>query len=723
MKEKRSWVFIIATPVLAWTVLAGCRAPIGTSNGSVDSGARKLSSSASSWNESRYGDVLDIGTRIRHFDNDAGSRALQDAAVLSKATVSTTAQASDATATNPNFSFNGGTKQYLGYDYENGYYYKDYTLRSVGRKVEVWVADDIAFPPNDERPTPIITQAQVDSLAEEFDANIYAKDAEFFGTPDSHSGANSYLVQNGKFPQGYYESADGVERVIILVDNFRDEQYYDPAYPFFVAGFYSSGYEYYFDRNIISIDTKDWETRLRNTFYPTMAHELQHLIHDDNDPEEETWINEGMSDYAEYVCGYGQPDKHINFFLDHPENSLVEWDDHYSASTGPETLADYGQAYLLMLYLSDQFGSDFIRALAVDKLHGMESIEACLKAIGKNIRFAEIFRRFSLALAMDAPEPGHGIYQFKSIDVKVNFESAKTYDKDGVPAWGADYKVLGKAKDIRGIKIDGLEYLPTPWKIVADPLDPANPVLWGNEGNEVANRMILPLDLTGHSSATLSFKTLYDIEENWDFGIVQVSVDGGATWTSLANADTRSDIDPQGYPAIRACLPGFTGATSGWTAESFDLTPYAGKKIHLAFNYMTDWGSNGAGWYLDDLAVPEIGLALDGTSLTPFISFQELLGQKVKYQVNFINDMKWGPNDIYRVHSPNPISVNDDDTAILRDMFRNGTNYMVTWYPAPIGEKGVVAFEYQLLNGKPGPHKPAYPRWPRWPWTRKIVSR
>jgi hypothetical protein len=720
MRKKRNLMLAANVLIAVSLVLAGCRAPLGGIRGAADSESRSLSSG--NWNAARYGDTLDIGTKIRHYDNNSAARAKQDADIAAKAAIAFASEpAADGEEGDSGFTFDGGTKLFLGYDNQEGYYFKEYTLRSLGQSVEVWVANDIAFPAGDERPTPVITQSEVDSLAAEFDSNIYPKDTEFFGTPDSHTGAASQLVELGYVEPGYYEPADGVERTIMLVDNFRDEQYYDPAYPFFIAGFYTTSYEAYFDRNVISIDTKDWATRLENTFFPTTAHELQHLIHDDNDSAEETWINEGMSDYAEYVCGYGHPDKHINFFLDHPENSLVEWDDHYSAATGPETLADYGQAYLLTLYLSDQFGSEFIRDLAVSKLHGMESVETELKAIGQNISFAEIFRRFSLALAVDSCEPGHGIYQFKSIDVKVNFESAKTYDKDGVPAWGADYKVLGNAKNIRGVKIDGVEYMPTPWKTVADPANAANTALWGNEGNEIAKRMILELDLTGLSSATLSFKTLYDIEEQWDFGVVQVTEDAGTTWTSLANADTRSDVVDEGYPAIKASLPGFTGASAGWVDESFDLSAYAGKKIHLSFTYMTDWGSNGAGWYIDDVAIPELGIALDGSSLEPFMSYQALKNQKVTYQVNFVNEMKWGPNSLYRVHSPNPFSVNEDDTAVLRDMFKQGTNYMVTWYAAPVGEKGIAAFEYELLNGKPHSKPPRKPWWPRWPW--KIARR
>ncbi len=44
--------------------------------------------------------------------------------------------------------------------------------------------------------------------------------------------------------------------------------------------------------------------------------------------------------------------------------------------------------------------------------------------------------------------------------------------------------------------------------------------------------------------ASLTFDALWDAEEGWDFGFVQVSDDGGKTWTSLPTADTTTDHDP-----------------------------------------------------------------------------------------------------------------------------------------------------------------------------------
>jgi immune inhibitor A len=106
------------------------------------------------------------------------------------------------------------------------------------------------------------------------------------------------------------------------------------------------------------------------------------------------------------------------------------------------------------------------------------------------------------------------------------------------------------------------------------------------------------------------FWTWYDIEPGWDFGFVQVSADGGATWTSLNLPGTTSAHDPSAMDQIVANLPGFTGASGGWAMKTADLSAYAGQQIQLRFRYMTDWGTTGAGFYVDDITVTGNGAVL-----------------------------------------------------------------------------------------------------------------
>lgn len=660
-----------------------------------------------------YGDRLDIDSYLDYLSKSTDFQRNAEAIIKAQALGEEASEDAEA-ASDSNFTYDGGTKYYLNRELT----FKPFTLRSVGENVEVWVANDLAFPQGDPRDTPIITQEQVDKLKAEFDSNIYPIATDFFGTPDMLDGSQSPLADWGYVPQGYYE---GNSKIIILVDNIIDENYSNPDYPFFVAGFFWQTLENYIDRNIITIDTNKWETRLEDTFYPTTIHEFQHLIHADHDPLEESWINEGMSTFSEYLGGYGLDASSINYYLDRPENSLVNWDEHYYASTGPETIADYGQVYLFTLYMHDKFGKDFIKALALNPKQGIDSINEVLRARNIKLDFTSLYQNYITALVLDSDKPGNGIYNIDSIDLReipidksgtlrgktVDFESAVIYEKEGVPAWGGDFKKLAFDSKIDSISFDGVDFLPIPWLLVNDPLSSTgNKALWSNQGDEADNALIMEANLTGVTSATLNFDHYYQIEEYWDFGFVQVSTDGGYTWTSLANENTTSEVDPEGYPKIKDNLPGFTGASDGWTNETFDLSSFAGQKILISFRYITDWATNELGWLVDNITIPEIGLSYDGSSMDGFVSLSELMGQYVNYTVTFINEKvkangKKSSGNEFTVITVDPFNVTEVDALTIKKLFKDGNNYMITTHAAPVGYRDPVSFTYQINIKKP----------------------
>lgn len=664
---------------------------------------------ATSWNVERYGDRIDIDEQLSQLSKDQSFLQQTEKDIKSQATQIdfNETQPSTNSTNSSTFTYNGGTKQFLNGDAK----FKEFTLRSVGENIEIWVANNLAFPKGDPRPAPVVTQAQVDKLRDEFDKNIYPTDTAFFGTPDVHDGSKSALVEMGAVPKGYYEGSD---KIIMLVDNIVDDNYNNPKYPFIVAGFFWQTLENYIDRNIITIDTDSWETRLESTFYGTTIHELQHLIHADNDREEETWINEGMSTFSEYLGGYGHDDGSINFYLDHPENSLVNWNEHKVTSTGPESIADYGQVYLFTLYMNDKFGKDFIKDLALNKKQGIDSINEVLKARGCNLTFTELYQNFITALALDTDKVGNGVYNFDSINLRdlvvdkngtkrgitVNYEKALQFEKAGVPAWGGDFKELDFKDKIRNISFNGVDFLSPPWLSVTDPLGTANKVLWSNTGDKADNGLIFDADLTKVKAATLKFDNYIDIEEQWDFGVVQVSTDNGKTWKSLANGNTRSDVVEQGYPKIKENLPGFTGTYDGWKKETFDLSAYAGQKILVSFRYLTDWGGTQKGWFIDNIEIPEIGYKQDGSSIENFKSFKEVAGEYINYTVTFINEKEVGNKNglktNYKVITVNPFNVTEKDALTLRQLFQDGKNYMITSYAAPQDDKNPKDFTYEI---------------------------
>ena len=306
-------------------------------------------------------------------------------------------------------------------------YRKDYTLRGVGDKIEVWVANDTSFPAGDCRNqipnTTTVTDAQVADLIEQFDSNIFPLETETFSTPPDRDGTHSQIPPDANGNGGVYTGAG--DKTVALIDNVRDANYFDfPANTTYIAGFLSSQFNELFDRNVMTIDAYDWAHRTganpptsptsdlctsrpaRPFLYEsTFAHEWQHLLHYYSDPFEGIWLNEGLSDFAQTLTGYVDAsktvfdrgaDSHIYCFQGFgsvqtpfnpnprdcggPENSLNVWNE----GTPAQVLADYGNAYSLMLYLYDHYGTDLMSRLHRDgDLQGLPSVDAALTAEGQ----------------------------------------------------------------------------------------------------------------------------------------------------------------------------------------------------------------------------------------------------------------------------------------------------------------------------------------------------
>jgi immune inhibitor A len=121
----------------------------------------------------------------------------------------------------------------------------------------------------------------------------------------------------------------------------------------------------------------------------------------------------------------------------------------------------------------------------------------------------------------------------------------------------------------------------------------------GGKGNDLDNRMVLNLDLTGTQSASLGFKAWYQIEDGFDYA--RVLVNGQPISGNLTTSD-----DPNGI----GFGIGITGNSGGWVDADFDLSPWAGQQIQLSLQYLSDGGVAEQGLFVD-----EILLIADGETL------------------------------------------------------------------------------------------------------------
>ncbi|HVP57649.1 MAG TPA: C25 family cysteine peptidase [bacterium] len=111
------------------------------------------------------------------------------------------------------------------------------------------------------------------------------------------------------------------------------------------------------------------------------------------------------------------------------------------------------------------------------------------------------------------------------------------------------------------------------------------------------------------ANARLSFwhwihAELYSGRYAWDGGIVEISTDGGDTWSEIAPVGGYYyRIYPNFFSPFAANTPCFAW-TSSWTKVEFDLSAYQGR-AKIRFRFGSDQYYNDEGWYVDDVAISD----------------------------------------------------------------------------------------------------------------------
>jgi immune inhibitor A len=146
-----------------------------------------------------------------------------------------------------------------------------------------------------------------------------------------------------------------------------------------------------------------------------------------------------------------------------------------------------------------------------------------------------------------------------------------------------------------GIKID----LPNKEVTTPNPLGTGQ-AWWSDVADLAENTIAHEFDLSGASAPIFSFASYWSIETDWDAGYIEVSTDGGATWTALPDMDgiLIQSVLNGNNPDLNWAL---TGEGSG--VLRFDLSTYAGQVIMLRLRYSTDMAAQYEGWWADDFSL------------------------------------------------------------------------------------------------------------------------
>lgn len=454
-----------------------------------------------------------------------------------------------------------------------------------------------------------VNEKDMKALMDTFENEIYPTDREFFGsewTPGVDGDPHIYVIYAtsiGHNIAGYFNSSDSFNPLVKE---------------------YSNGHETY---------VLGTSQALSDEYtYGVLAHEFVHMIQFPTDRNDVSWISEGFAEVGVFLNGYSVGGADF-VYIQNPDMQLNTWADNSS----PDFSAHYGSSFLYLTYFLDRFGKDATKALTSNPENDITSVDDTLADLnitdpqtGKLITADDVYMDWAIANLLQDESVGDGRYTYHnypdapraSATETISTCPQSTLTRD-VHQYGVDYIAIECAGDFTlsftGSTVTGLL-----------PVDPYSGeyAFWSNKGDESDMTLTREFDFTSVSAPIeLSFRTWYDIEEDWDYLYVEVS-ENGETWQILTTP-SGTDTDPSG----NSYGWGYTGATNGWIEEKIDLSDFAGKKVSIRFEYLTDAAINGEGFMLDDVQVDAAGYRSDfeadegGWQAEGFVRVQNVLPQ------------------------------------------------------------------------------------------------
>jgi hypothetical protein len=364
------------------------------------------------------------------------------------------------------------------------------------------------------------------------------------------------------------------------------------------------------------------------------------MIHWNVDNNEDTWVNEGMSEVAAYLNGFGTSEFAASFMYA-PDTQLDAWEEN--GSNAPH----YGAAFLFNAYFLDRFGQDALRTLVQDPANGFQSFDKTLAGLNNGLTTDDLFNDWVIANLLNDPALSEGHYGYHNLRdlpspaIRQPVEEYPAALNGEAHQYGADYiQLTGPASlklHFEGVTTVG--YLPTR---IDQGDGPQGLVWWSGRADNSDMSLTREVDLTGVQAATLDFDLWYGIEEGWDYGYVEVSPDGGRSWQIL-----RTGASTTSNPHGNAYGPGYSGQSAsrpdadagGWLRQTASLGLFAGKKILLRFELITDDAVNLPGMALDNICIHEIDWCDGAENEAPvwdaegFVRINNLAPQKFSLQV------------------------------------------------------------------------------------------
>jgi len=428
-------------------------------------------------------------------------------------------------------------------------------------------------------------------------------------------------------------------RAAIMIYNIRDQAYWLSDYPWYIAGYFWGGLNDEIDMNCIFVDSYNWVDRIGGdvadpyTYEGTIAHEFEHLIHNDVDGNEDSFIDEGIASLAmQFIYGPTVSSSDLAYALYYHRDSLTDWDGELYDYGNTEMWQDYlweragggnlfaplaariKDGYDPFANTPDKFvdpGDAFTWNLIHEQANGLEGVA---NLVGGMANVEKLHRDWTLANLLDGKvsepawnyrnfELGGADSEFISIQDGIKYYKAEVggnmpptrknvWRNAATEPWGAYYRnFYGSAPGLQmtfsGPKTAGVAAAAGTYEWYSG---------LGNMLDINVARQVGGVT----AGSTLTFQTWYDIEDQWDYGYVEGSADG-IKWVKLQQVSALpAAIDNLNNSSAWDGPGGFTGNSAGWQKAEFSFGDLSGT-VWVRFRYMTDEASNGAGWYVDDV--------------------------------------------------------------------------------------------------------------------------
>jgi immune inhibitor A len=491
----------------------------------------------------------------------------------------------------------GSQTQFWTYDFDSKKNVKvTATLRILTDHSKWWIADGVT-----------VDAAALQMTATTFETKIYPADRAAYGSEwtlgiDADPRIDVLIARIPGRAAGYYSSADELP---VWINQFSAE------------------------REMIYVNST--AARLAtDSFYTVLAHEFCHMIQFNKRVRSIVWFDEGHAQLCERFAGL--PGNFDQLYLRQPDTQLNDWSD-----LDKDAILHYGAALLFLEFLREHAGGDdLINALLA---HGVDTpldVDTVLKARGQP-GMDEQFANFVAANALIGQNPDPTLAY-----VGNRLSAAAPTAQDRATA-GADFRATVHEYAARYVSLPQtpvhLKFnAPTTQRIIPTDAHSGHYVWWSDRVDGLDSTLTRTVDLSSVTKATLTFWSWYDIEPDFDYTYVEVSADGGQTWTTLKTDATTTD-DPNG----NNLGSGMTGMSGGgtkpaWVKQAADLSAYAGKKIQLRFEYVTDAALDFDAFAVDDISIPEVGFADDaeqdaGWTANGFIRSSNVVKQRYIVQV------------------------------------------------------------------------------------------